>query len=172
MFKRILVLLSALLVVFAGFEILKCVFPLKFSDCIMENAEHYGLDPTLISAQIKAESNFDTNALSKKGAVGVMQIMPETAQWCANKMGLSDFSLQDPETNIQIGCWYLRYLIGKTGDVSWALAAYNAGLTHAAEWKESGLDLTEIPFEETKTYLKKIKKFQHIYEYLYRKELS
>lgn len=112
----------------------------------------YTVDNTLIKAVIQAESNFDRQAISKKGAKGLMQLMPNTAS-IYNK-----FDLFDPHENIEAGTAHLKYLLGKYDDLNHVLAAYNAGET--AVNKYNGIP----PYEETQNYVKKVLKFQAQYQ--------
>ncbi len=176
MLKRIFVLCLAGALVWGGIKAIYTIFPLDYSDHINLYAENFGLPPSLVYAQVKAESGFDKNAISKKGALGLMQLMPETGKWCAEKTDTSDYTEQalfEPETNIKLGCWYLKYLLDKTGDINWALAAYNAGLANVNKWKDQGITrISDIPFPETRQYVEKVTKYQKIYKKLYKKELK
>lgn len=120
----------------------------EFDDYVMKASQKYGVDASLIHAVIKAESSYDTNALSPKGAGGLMQLMPQTA----TQYGVTDrFS---PEENIDGGTKYLSFLLNKyEGDIGLAVAAYNAG--------EGAVDkYGDIPpYSETKAYVQKISLF-------------
>lgn len=146
------------------------IFPLRFVDEIKQYSAEYGQDPYLVSAVICTESGFDDTAVSRRGAVGLMQIMPDTGAWAAEKIGIADFSqemLNRPDVNIRIGCWYLSYLDNMFGgDWDKVIAAYNAGPGNVTEWAGDG-KLTDIPFGETKNYLIKIKRNLEIYKGLY-----
>ncbi|MBR4030349.1 MAG: lytic transglycosylase domain-containing protein [Clostridia bacterium] len=176
MLKRLFILCLAGLIVWGGVKTIFDIFPANYMEEIKEFSQKNGLEPSLVLAQIKAESGFNHNAKSKKGALGLMQVMPETGTWCAKKLNISDFeenSLFIPKINIEIGCWYLSYLLSKTDSIEWALASYNAGLSNVQKWKESGIHTIEdIPFPETKTYVKKVLGYKKIYENLYKKELK
>jgi soluble lytic murein transglycosylase len=154
----------------------QAVMPFRYSGFITEYSEKYGLDPVLVSAVIKTESNFEADAVSSKNAYGLMQITEETAHWAAGKMGLEDFStdmLTDPETNIMIGCWYMKNLDEEFGSTELMLAAYNAGRGNVREWLDDpqhssdGKTLTDIPFPETESYIKKVDLYYKIYKFLY-----
>lgn len=176
MLKRLFILCLAGLIVWIGIKAIYTLFPLDYIDHINKYAKETKLEASLVLAQIKAESGFRKNAISKKGAVGLMQIMPETGLWCAEKTetkGYTEQALFEPETNIKLGCWYLKYLLDKTGDMKWALAAYNAGLANVNKWKEQGItEIKDIPFPETRKYVEKVINFQKIYKKLYKKELE
>ncbi len=131
---------------------------------ISNAAKESGLRQELIAAVIHAESGFNPQAVSKKGAVGLMQLMPSTAKWCAQQTG-KEYSLQmlyEPEYNVSLGAYYLAYLLDKFGSERAALAAYNAGEGNVRRWKEEGLK--EIPFRETKKYVQKVTYSTAIYE--------
>ncbi len=119
--------------------------PSIYYDIINEKATIYDLDPTLIKAVIKTESNWNSRAVSKKGAMGLMQLMPSTA----NEMNVSNPF--DPEDNIEGGTKYLRYLLERfNGDLTLALAAYNAGPNAVEKYGYIP------PITETKQYVKKV----------------
>ena len=143
------------------------IFQRKYSEIVETYAVEYDLDTPLVYSVIKAESNFDTNAVSKAGAKGLMQLLPSTAKWIAEKLGdvFDEQLLFDPDFNIKYGCFYLRYLIDKFGDIDTAVCAYNAGETAVRLWlNESGeLDETKIDYEETKKYLEKIRILRKAY---------
>lgn len=175
MAKRIVILIAALLICICAYNVLINIFPLKYMDLISEQCEKYGLPKDMVCAQIFKESKFESDAVSKKGAVGLMQIMPETGRWCAEKMGMSPYSaemLKSPEISLEIGCWYLNYLYEKTGDFTWALAAYNGGIANVLEWMDEEVTAEQIPFPETNEYVKKIEVYRKVYKYLYWKEIG
>lgn len=141
-------------------------YPLRYTDLIQENADRFGLDPYRVAAVIKTESDFDAEAVSRAGAMGLMQIMPETGSWIAEKLGVADFRpamLLEPECNITFGCWYLRFLDERFGgDPDLMAAAYNAGHNKVSSWLEDesvsgdGEHLQDIPYPETRDYVKRI----------------
>lgn len=146
------------------------VFPLRYRADILQNAAQNDLDPALIAAQIFVESGFEEKAVSKKNAVGLMQIRPDTAAWFAkkNQIGYSENDLMQSRYNIMLGCRYLKYLLVETGDMEWALAAYNAGLSRVRQWQASGIERVEdIPYPETAKYVKKVLQIKKIYSTLY-----
>lgn len=102
----------------------------KLAITISEESKKYGVDPFLVLAVIKVESEFKTKAISEKGAVGLMQVMPHTGKYIAKKYGISYKgynSLFDPKTNIRLGIAYLSHLESRYGNVEYALWAYNHG---------------------------------------------
>lgn len=146
------------------------IYPLKYIDEITKYSTEYQLDPYFVSAVICTESGFNQTAESGRGAMGLMQIMPDTGAWAAEKIGITDYTkemLNQPETNIRIGCWYLNYLDDMfAGDENKVIAAYNAGPNNVTEWAGDG-ELKDIPFKETKNYLVKVKRNLQIYKGLY-----
>jgi soluble lytic murein transglycosylase-like protein len=114
-----------------------------YDDIIERHAEKYRVDPTLVRAVIQVESGFNPQAVSRKGARGLMQLMPETAK----RFGVKQ--LHDPEENIRGGVRYLAHLVQMFGDLPRALAAYNAG--ENAVLRHGGVP----PYDETETYVKR-----------------
>ena len=155
--------------------VFKLFFPLQYSTQVQKYAKQNNIDPYLVYAVIKAESNFKSSASSTKGANGLMQLTDETAKWCAAKMGNDSFDVQkvlEPETNISIGCWYISYLLKNSeGRLVNALASYNAGGSNVNSWlTEHGsdtLDADKIPFPETRNYVKKVIFNYKMYSTLY-----
>jgi len=151
--------------------VMRYFFPVKYIDLIKKYSSEYNLDEHLIMAVIRTESKFKEDAESHKGAKGLMQLKEDTAQWCAPQFGIPyDGNITDPETNIRIGCAYLRYLIDKFGSIPTALAAYNAGEGNVTEWLKnqgSEISLDSIPFKETKRYVELVQKREKIYNFLY-----
>lgn len=152
------------------------VFPMEYYDTVKEYSEKYDLDPALVMAVINVESGFNTEAVSGKGARGLMQLMEETALWAAPQVPVEDFTifrLNEPDVNISIGCWYLDHLMDKfDGDIKLAIAAYNAGSGNVNNWlydkqySEDGKTLSNIPFYETDKYVKKITACKYVYDIL------
>lgn len=174
-FKILLVLLLALVVfTWDKWWPWRLVYPLHYKSEILEAAKKYGHDPALLASIIFVESRFNPTAESKAGAKGLMQIMPETAVWIARILNWKDFSLnlmENPKDNIKMGSWYLKYLKNRfSGNLTLALAAYNSGDKTVEHWlKNSPLVISteEIPYPETKYYVKKVLVFQKKYNNLY-----
>ncbi|KYH30270.1 MULTISPECIES: lytic transglycosylase domain-containing protein [Clostridium] len=153
------------------------IYPIKYYDYIVKYSEEYDLNPFLVTAVIKVESNFNRNAVSVKNAQGLMQLTPSTAKWAAEQMKLDDFSvdmLHDPEVNIRMGCWYLNNLKEEFGpNIELILAAYNGGRGNVKKWlnnyenSTNGIELNYIPFEETDKYVKKVQVNYNLYKFLY-----
>lgn len=172
----VLVLLIALFLGTARF-IAYSLYPLPYRAEIVHWSREYGHDPLFIAAVIRVESKWQATAVSRKGARGLMQVMPETGSWAAKKLGLANFEtdlLYDPGTNIQIGCWYIDSLRDQLGgDTILAMAAYNGGLTNVkrwlerSEWTGEGSTVEQIPFGETRDFLKRIMSDYARYRWLY-----
>lgn len=166
LFKAFLVLLAivvAILGAIGGYETSQRVkYPIAYGDLIAQYANDNNLDPHLVMAVIRVESNFVPEARSHV-AYGLMQVTEETAAWTAKDMGITwDYNFKEPETNIMLGCYYLRHLIDMYGNIDTALAAYNAGMGNVNEWlanreySSDGETLSYIPFPETRNYVEKV----------------
>ena len=121
---------------------------------------------------IYQESKFDADAVSSSGAVGLMQLLPATAQGIADRTGghgWHESDLVDPELNMRYGAWYLRHLLDKYGDERLALAAYNAGQSNVDRWRDEGVG---IQFSETRRYVERVQELKQIYADIYRSELG
>ena len=158
-----------------NFLVLKKTYPIKYKEQVIKYSEEYKLQPFLVLSVIKTESNFNLNAISNKGAVGLMQILPSTASFIAEKTGTNGYNLYSAKDNVRFGCFYLRYLIDKFEVIDTALCAYNAGEGNVRGWlndqrySKDGKNLYFIPFRETREYLEKIQKSFANYSKLYRK---
>ncbi len=165
LFKVLLALLAIVLAIIgmrAGYETATQIkYPVAYADIIVKYANQNDLDPFLVMGVIKQESNFVPEAHSGF-AGGLMQLTEETAEWNANRLGVTDYDYMDPETNIMLGCHYLKYLIDKYGNTNTALAAYNGGMGNVNEWlknpecSDDGETLKYIPFGETRHYVTKV----------------
>ncbi len=124
----------------------------RYNATIWSIAEKYGIDPALVLAVIKSESDFDAYAVSDKGALGLMQLMPETAY----EMGVAD--ILDPRENIEGGTRYLKFLLGMfEGDLDRSLAAYNAGQGAVTKYGDIP------PYQETQEYVRRVRHFYGLY---------
>ncbi len=138
--------------------------PVIHKDVVDRHAKRFGEDPLFITAVMKVESNFIKSAKSPAGAIGLMQVMPGTAQEMAEELGLKDYTvaqLEAPDTNILVGTYYLSKLRKEyDSDSILLLAAYNAGGKNVREWlKESkarSLEIKEIQFPETRKFVKDV----------------
>jgi len=142
-------------------------YPLDYGEIVRGHAHNYDLDPALLAAVIYQESKFKPRARSDMGAIGLMQLLPETAKGIATRTGGSKFQvadLYDPEINVRYGAWYLRHLIEKYGDERTALAAYNAGQANVDSWRKQGLP---VQFAETRHFVDHVEKLKGIYRHAY-----
>lgn len=151
---------------------------ITYQSLIERYAAEYNLRPAFVAAIIRNESSFRTDAESSVGARGLMQLMPDTAEWIAGKIGDSNYSfdhLYDAETNIRYGCWYLNYLSKLfRGDAVLVSSAYHAGQTTVTRWlsdKSISSDGVTIPVDKlpdgpTKQYAGRVTTSYGIYEAL------
>lgn len=156
------------------------LYPFPYREKIEEHAARYQVDRFLAISVMKVESNFAEGALSKSGAVGLMQIMPETANWIAYQLDEDPPSinkLHNTDTNIKYGIWYLAELEDEfSGNDILALAAYNAGRGNVRHWMDTNgwrknfSDVDAIPFDETRNYVKKVLYCREKYTRLYGEE--
>lgn len=172
-------MLLLLLVVFAFNtvrpDIMKVMFPRSYQSVVEEQAKAFDLDENLVYAVIKAESNFDSGAKSAVGAMGLMQMMPDTFNWMQAVYGgaYEEEALYEPEISIRFGCALLRLLLNEYGDLTVALSAYNAGMGNVTSWlsdtaySEDGRTLSSIPFPETRFYVRRVLRYKENYEKIY-----
>jgi soluble lytic murein transglycosylase len=147
-------------------------YPLSYEHIVVGHASNYDLDPALIAAVIYRESKFDVDARSSSGAIGLMQLLPDTAKGIAVHTGGSRFrvsDLYDPEINVRYGSFYLRRLLTKYDNTRLALAAYNAGQTNVDTWLAEGKD---IEFPETREYVDAVLETRDVYAHAYADELG
>jgi soluble lytic murein transglycosylase len=156
--------------------------PLRHEDIIRQQAREKGLDPALVAAVIYAESHFRDGQTSPAGALGLMQLTPETAHYIARKSGGTAFVVGDlatPQVNIAYGTYYLRYLLRRyEGNEAFALAAYNAGEGNVDRWIASarahdrGLTIDAIPYAETRAYVTRVRDAKRDYARNYASSLE
>ena len=175
----IIVLIIAILFVIFKDKLLKILYPKTYSEIISVYAEEYDVEENLIYAVIKAESNFESQAVSNRDAIGLMQIVEETAIDVAKKNNIDidteniEEEILDIDNNINIGTKYLSTLLTQYGNIEVALAAYNAGIGTVNNWIEKqviqadGSDIENIPYKETNNYVRKILRDYRIYNELY-----
>ena len=152
----------------------KLIYQENYYDLVMKYSSKYRVPPELVFAVINVESNYDKNAVSSAGAIGLMQIMPSTYEWIASIFGDSAnvSRLYIPKVNVEYGTYYLRYLYD-IFDCSWekALIAYNWGMGNFMRFiEEHGYiegDFGSIPISETRNYVRKVlyhwEKYKEIY---------
>ena len=156
---------------------LRRMYPRGYAEIVVREAGQNGLEPALVYAVIRAESNFDPDAESSAGALGLMQLTPDTFEWLRrgepDAEGYSDADLRRPEINIRYGCRFLALLLQKYGVRRTALCAYNAGMGTVNSWlKDAGLskdgrNLDSIPYAETRGYADAVEKNYRQYQQLY-----
>lgn len=154
----------------------KSAYPLEYTDLVNKAAKDYNLQPALIYGVIHTESRFNPDAGSSVGAVGLMQIMPETFDWLQEKRGeAGKYTTEDlytPSVNIDYGSYLLRYFLDYYGNEKCAVAAYNAGF-EVSNWLEDpncspdGMTLDVIPYPETSEYVVKVESAKQKYIELY-----
>jgi soluble lytic murein transglycosylase len=160
----------------------KIMYPVYYKEEIRKSAKQYEVDPFLIMAIIQIESKFDKHRISKKGAVGLMQMMPTTAKWAIKQTKLSpmaSYYLDDPGTNIRLGTWYISFLHEMFNHNSYAvIAAYNAGPGNVKKWIDRGIwdgtreNISQIPFGETRHYVQRALYYKQRYEKIYNDEFG
>lgn len=174
--RRLAALVALVVLLGGGFLVLQTAkppwwerlwYPLPYASIVRGHARHYDLDPALLAAVIYAESKFHADARSSSGAVGLMQLLPQTAEGIALHTGGTRFRVSDltnPEINVRYGSWYLRHLLDKYRDERTALAAYNAGQENVDEWRAKG---EPIQFAETRHYVSRVESLKAIYRRAY-----
>ncbi len=156
-------------------KIREYLYPREYESYVTKYAAEYNVPEALIYAVILAESDFDANAKSHAGAVGLMQLMPDTLSWLSRLLGESapTGDITDPETNIKYGTYYLRHLMDRFGSWQTALAAYNAGHGRVTNWlsdsryTDDGKTLKNIPLDETRNYVNRVADNYEQYKKIY-----
>lgn len=172
----IIIALSILIGIVLGLiakKIDKGIYPDDYSEIVEKYSLEFSVPENMIYATIKVESDFDKNACSNAGAIGLMQMLPSTYEWLADRLGESfkESKLYDPDTSIKYGTYYLQYLYARFG--SWELAsiAYNWGEGNLSSWLSensySDGDYEKIPVKETREYVKRINEARKMYSKLY-----
>lgn len=157
--------------------ILKVIFPVYYKEEIQASSVDYHVDPYMIMAIIQIESKYKPNLVSKKGAVGLMQVMPDTAKWIIEQADFSTMAMEyldEPNINIALGSWYVSYLNKEfAGNPYATIAAYNAGPGNVKKWMDQGIwdgkkeTINKIPFGETRHYLQRVLYYQDRYQKIY-----
>lgn len=170
----IITLLASILIESKGFK--KLIYPKKYYTYVEKYSKEYGIDENLVYSIIKAESKFDKDAISHKGAKGLMQISDITRDWAIEELNLgNNVDIFDANTNIKIGCWYLNKLYKQFGELDLVITAYNGGSGNVMRWLDdqkysSDGKLHSIPFPETANYLDKVKRYYKNYTMLYNED--
>ncbi|MBQ7884999.1 MAG: lytic transglycosylase domain-containing protein [Clostridia bacterium] len=147
-------------------------YPLKYKNEIIQYSSKYSVDSALVASIICSESSFNANSQSEKGAIGLMQLMPSTAQWLCETLDeqFEPKKLFEPDFNIMLGTYYVSYLANKFNDLDLAIVAYNAGEGNVLKWlsvkeySNDGKKLNYIPYAESENYLSKVKRAYNIYK--------
>lgn len=181
----ILGLIGVILFCFGVFFVFNFViFPLKHKEKIVEISKKYGVEPYVVASIINAESGFNEKAVSNKGALGLMQLLPSTAKWVSGFLNGENIAIEvekldgynnenplfNPQINIELGTRYFLYLLNKFENQKVALCAYNAGEGMVQKWLQNkgfskdGKTLETIPFEETRNYVNKVERGIKIYK--------
>lgn len=160
------VVISAFFIMAICFDVYSIVYPCYYKNEISQNCKDKGLDRSLVASIIFCESRFRSDAVSSKGAIGLMQIMPQTAIHFSSFDNVEK-DLLSPSVNIDVGTSFLKYLFDKYDDELTVLACYNAGEGIVRSWKKGDKLLeSEILFDETRNYVKKVmstKKYYRVY---------
>ncbi|REE78877.1 soluble lytic murein transglycosylase [Paenibacillus taihuensis] len=154
------------------------LYPVKYREDIVISANNYKLEPHLVAAIIRVETNYKTGVVSKKGAIGVMQLMPDTAKWIIERGGFTNVTLESisnrADVGIEIGAWYLNSLYNQfDGNMYTTIAAYNAGPGTVNRWLKGGtwdgqLDtIDQVPYGETRHYIQRVIYYYNKYKDLY-----
>ena len=177
------VLIVLVLLVLFGFyaydrikpDVEHALYPREYREIVRREAAVYDLDENLVYAMIKAESDFDAQAKSSAGALGLMQMTPGTFEWMQTKLRETHDTdaLFEPKVSIRYGCALIRLLLDEYEDLTVALAAYNAGMGNVTSWlsdaeySADGVTLKAIPFGETRHYVERVLRYKENYEIIY-----
>ena len=153
-------------------DILKRLYPSPYLNLINKYSKVYDINPACAYAVMREESNFKNDIVSYKNAIGLMQIIPSTGKFISQKLRINDYDLTDPEDNIKMGTYYLKFLERYFDKKEYILASYNAGPGNAKKWHSiyknfsDDIKLELIPIYETRNYIRKVMQSYFIYDYL------
>lgn len=171
--KKLIKFIIKLFIIIFLVELVYLYFiPKKYDDIIDKYSTEYNVDKSLVKAVIFKESRFKETAVSSKGAIGLMQLMPSTALWLMNKLKIEDYKIESADNNIRLGTYYLSYLMNlMDSDEEHALLAYNAGPENAKRWVNSeGYSKEDmdnyVDFNETRKYVREIKLTKNIINFM------
>ncbi len=159
-------------------KVLKYFYPQQYSEYVTQYSEEYGVEETLIYSVIRTESGFRAEVESSVGAMGLMQIMPDTFEWLQtidnDDTTYEEKDLLNPKINIKFGTFYLSYLLNHYDSKEMlAVAAYNGGIANVDSWLDDeryssdGVTLSDIPYNETSQYVQRVENTKKMYESLY-----
>ena len=174
----LLVLIAILLVLLVKDQLQRRMYPIHYTEYVSESCERYGVPESIVYAVIRTESSFEPHAVSSAGAIGLMQITPDTFAWLTSyhlRENLSPLMCYDARTNIRYGVYYLSFLYERYGGWAEALAAYNAGPGRVDQWlkdktlvdENGALIVSRIPYQETRDYVTAVLQTGEIYGHLY-----
>lgn len=179
--KRVLLLLfvSFVALLFLSSNWMILLYPIHYKDEIRKHAAYYEVDPFLVASIIRVETNFKPGKESKKGALGIMQLMPDTANWAMEMAKLPSVNLlnvkNEVDANIQLGTWYIQNLHKEMdGNPIAAIAAYNAGPGNVKNWINKGMwdgtyeNVKSIPIGETRHYVQRVIYYYNQYTDVYK----
>ena len=155
----------AFLFIYMPYSVKQNTYQLAFKDEVDRYSAEFGVDKALVYSVIKVESDFDPDAVSDAGAIGLMQIIEDSFEWVRKKLHCDDLVFEDmytPEYSIRFGCYMLDYLYDKYGSIELAAAAYHCGMTTVDNWIAQGIidpqdvDVSKIEGSKTQYYVKKI----------------
>lgn len=171
--KKLIKFIIKLFIIIFLVELVYLYFiPKKYDDIIDKYSSEYNVDRSLVKAVIFKESRFKETAVSSKGAIGLMQLMPSTALWLMNKLKIEDYKIESADNNIRLGTYYLSHLMKlMDSDEEHALLAYNAGPENAKRWVNSeGYNKEDmdnyVDFNETRKYVREIKLTKNIISFM------
>ena len=169
--KRFIIVLTVLIVIIGGgiYGAMR-LYPMNYGEYVEKYCDEYGVSTDLAYAVIKCESGFNPDAVSDVGAIGLMQLTPETFEWIQGKMKVEvedTEALYDPETNIRAGIYLLSINLADFETTEYALSAYHAGRGVTEKWVTDGVEPEDIPYSDTKSYIKRVVSTQKIYDLLY-----
>jgi len=152
------------------------LYPVKYKSYIVSSSAQFNVSASLVASVINCESSYNPLAISSSGAIGLMQIMPATGEYLADRYGLEEFvidDLYDIQTNITLGSYYLSILLNEFDDLKTTLVAYNAGPTKARTWlldtnySQNGTTLDTTPYPVTNNYVDKVISNINMYKKFY-----
>ena len=166
--KKLIKFIIKLFIIIFLVELVYLYFiPKKYDDIIDKYSTEYNVDKSLVKAVIFKESRFKETAVSSKGAIGLMQLMPSTALWLMNKLKIEDYKIESADNNIRLGTYYLSYLMNlMDSDEEHALLAYNAKRWVNSEgYSKEDMD-NYVDFNETRKYVREIKLTKNIISFM------